>query len=230
MASYRFYTFALTVLLTLISCSDKKVNDEIMTRPTESNDQVTIPKENIKLDADAKRTRVVIHFMQGYGEDEGFAKEAAQLLEEIVNSPEFKSAVIANSYEHNKDLSPTQIYDKIMTAHEEDGPSGEDYVIDLRLRTINLEQDGSKWMSRCDPNSSAGTIGIDGGGTGIAAVCPQWLRSTAKAGRKEWLAAHFMHEYLHILNFKHPNKKPRSVPYKIHAIVEKLGGKFNPAA
>jgi hypothetical protein len=228
MTPYKNYFLAYALFLVLASCSEKNDENQIMTRPLASEVQVTFPKGGAKQNDQTRRTRVVIQSIEGYGQDEGFAREAAALLEEVINSPEFRAAVIANRYDSDNGLSPEEIYEKIMKAHEEDGPGGNDYVIDLRLRIINSQQDGPKWMKRCDPNSSAGTIGIDGGGTGIAAVCPQWLRSTAQANKKEWLAAHFMHEYMHILNFSHPGKKSRTVPYKIHYIVEELGVKLNP--
>ncbi|SFQ49300.1 hypothetical protein SAMN04515668_2544 [Hymenobacter arizonensis] len=46
-------------------------------------------------------------------------------------------------------------------------------VVDLRLRTITLAEDGAFWMKACEPGSLQGTIGLDGAGTGVAAVCPQ---------------------------------------------------------
>gem|GEM_PF-3105153 len=53
---------------------------------------------------------------------------------------------------------------------------------------------------------------------------------TARENHPGWLAAHFIHEYMHILDFRHPNSKPQSVPYKIHAIVENFAIKFMPVA
>jgi len=172
------------------------------------------------LDSPAIKTRVVIHSLQGYGQDSAFAYAAGVLLEKIINSNEFKQEVINNTYTEKQGYSSTDIYNLIMLAHEKEGPGGQDHVIDLQLRTINLQQDGKKWMRDCKPGSAAGTIGIDGGGSGIAAVCPEWLRSTATAGKYNWLAAHFIHEYMHILGFTHLHRKSTSVPYKIQNIVE----------
>ena len=105
-----------------------------------------------------------------------------------------------------------------MRAHEADGPGGADKEIDLRLRTITAQQDGAYWMSACNRS----TVGIDGSGSGVAAVCSNWLTEAAKGSHYSWMAAHLIHEYMHILNFTHPRHKPESVPYKIHQIVEKL--------
>ncbi|MBO9676332.1 MAG: hypothetical protein J7577_23020 [Sphingobacteriaceae bacterium] len=202
-------------------------SDSELTRPSESREEIGFSKadtvNNFKVTPSYPHVKVVIHQMAGYGQDSVFAQQSAVLLEQIVNSPQFWDAVINNNYAHDQNLSSQQILDKIMLAHEVDGPGGSDHVIDLRLRTINNQDDDPIWMRRCEPGSSTGTIGIDGGGSGIAAVCPQWLRSTAQSNQPAWLAAHFMHEYMHILGFRHPNKKPKSVPYKIHAIIEMLG-------
>jgi hypothetical protein len=168
--------------------------------------------------ATSPRVRVVINSIAGYGADEAFAKAAAQTLEEVINSPEFEPAVLREAYAWDEGLTPVQLYARIMAAHEEDGPGGEDGVINLRLRTITRQEDGGRWVRACGRS----TIGIDGGGTGIAAVCPEWLHTQAINGDKGALAAHFIHEYMHILGFTHPDKKLESVPYKIHAIVEKL--------
>ncbi len=157
--------------------------------------------------------------MEGYGQDSSFARSAASLLEKIVNSDYFKEAVINNKYSRSQGLNSTEIYNRIMLAHEVEGPGGQDHVIDLRLRTINLK-DGKGWMDNCEPGSNAGTIGIDGAGTGVAAVCPQWLRSTAISKDTLSLAAHFIHEYMHTLDFDHIHRASKSVPYKIQNIVE----------
>lgn len=223
------HCFFIVAGVSLITCSKNRSNSEDigMTRPHESSEGIKLPVSDTvivsKVVSDYPHIKVVIHQMTGYGQDTIFAKQSAALLEEIVNSNQFREAVIHNNYIHNQNLTPQQIYDKIMLAHEVDGPGGSDHVIDLRLRTINSTDDDPIWLKRCEPGSSAGTIGIDGGGIGVAAVCPQWLRSTAQSNQPAWLAAHFMHEYMHILGFKHPNRKSKSVPYKIHAIVETLG-------
>lgn len=223
------HCFFIVAGISLITCSKNSPSPEDvgMTRPLESREEIKLPKSDTvittKMVSAYPHVKVMIRQMTGYGQDTVFAQQSAALLEEIVNSNQFRDAVIQNTYAHDQNLTPQQIYDKIMLAHEEAGPGGTDHVIDLRLRTINSTDDAPIWLQRCQPGSSAGTIGIDGGGSGVAAVCPQWLRSTAQSNQPAWLAAHFMHEYMHILGFKHPNQKSKSVPYKIHAIIETLG-------
>jgi transposase InsO family protein len=65
---------------------------------------------------------VEIHSISGYGSDEAFARATADTLEKIINAPGFKKAVLGSSFSHNQGLTSGQIYDKIMNAHEEDGP------------------------------------------------------------------------------------------------------------
>jgi hypothetical protein len=177
---------------------------------------------------DAAITKVLIHQMLGYGDDSVFARQAAQLLEKVINSQAFRSSVIVNSYNEHFDYSTQQIYDLITNAHEPVGAGGQDHVIDLYLRVIDLEDDGEGWMEHCEPGSRARTIGIDGAGTGIAAVCPQWLHSMAQKRKPSSLAAHFIHEYMHVLGFVHAHQKSKSVPYKIQYIVENLGAQYDP--
>jgi hypothetical protein len=169
---------------------------------------------------------VKIDSIVGYGEHEAFARGTAVKLEELLNSPQFKAAVVAEKYTWNKNLEPIDIYNIIMRAHETDGPGGVDSVIDLRLRTITFEHDGQKWMTNCEPGSRSGTIGIDGGNSGIAAICPQWLKIWEDKKDTASLAAHFMHEYIHVLGFSHQKwgskRQHKTVPYKIQGIIEQL--------
>ena len=177
---------------------------------------VAVPKS---VSAPTTSVEVMLHQLQGYGAQEAFARETADSLEAVLNSAKFKSVVLDTKFEyHNLGLTSQQIYEKIMLAREEDGPGGKDRVLDLRLRTITLQEDGRYWINACNRS----TIGIDGSGSGISAVCPNWLTSTAESKHYSWLAAHFIHEYMHLLNFRHPDNKSESVPYKIHAIVENL--------
>jgi hypothetical protein len=167
--------------------------------------------------------QVAIHTITGYGADEPFARATAKRLEQVLNSAAFKKAIVSNSYTYREGLTPTQLYERIMRAHEQDGPGGKDGVVDLRLRVINLKEDGAGWMAACEPGSRERTVGIDGAGTGIAAICPQWLKARAAEKDTASLAAHFIHEYMHVLGFEHrwPGKY-KSVPYKVQTIVESL--------
>lgn len=200
------------------STSGSMPADSLMYDQSFGKEETSLPG-NMQVPPPTTEVEVVIHQLVGYGEDEGFARATSDSLKTVLNSAGFKRAVLNTSFDyHNRGLSAQQIYDLIMQAHEEDGPGGSDGVLDLRLRIITLAEDGQRWINACNRS----TIGIDGSGTGISAVCPRWLRSTAQNTHHSWLAAHFIHEYMHLLNFRHPDHKPQSVPYKIHALVEEL--------
>ncbi|HMI08362.1 MAG TPA: hypothetical protein VK528_12495 [Flavobacterium sp.] len=171
----------------------------------------------------AQKTTVVIQIMTDYGTHEAFAQQAVAKLEAVINSDEFKQAVLNASFTKTDGHSNQEIYEMIKKAHEVQGDGGADQVIDLRLRTITLEKDGKHWIKNCALSSWAGTIGIDGQGDGITAICPQRLELWAKTNDVAQLAAHYAHEYMHILGFSHRGiGKYRSVVYQIGNIIEAM--------
>ena len=172
--------------------------------------------------AQEKKITVTLHSIEGYGANESFAKQAGQLLEDVLNSSEFKTEVLKRKFKSTEGLSNQQLYDKIMTAHEEEGPGGQDGVVDLRARVLRIDSDESEWKKPCDNR----TIGVDGAGTGTTAICPQKLNKWAEDGKTEYLAAHYAHEYMHILGFHHRiSRKNKSFVYQIGDIVEDLAEK-----
>jgi hypothetical protein len=172
--------------------------------------------------AQERKIKVALHNIEGYEANESFANKAAQLLEDVLNSDEFKLEVLKGKFKSTNGLSNQQLYDKIMTAHEEEGPGGLDGVVDLRVRTLRIDSDESDWKKPCDNK----TIGVDGAGTGITAICPQKLIKWVTDGRTEYLAAHYAHEYMHMLDFHHSGgSKKKSFVYQIGDIVEDLAEK-----
>jgi hypothetical protein len=173
------------------------------------------------------KVSVVIHGeMQDYGGNEEFGREAAKILERVINSDEFHRLVATNTYLNDKGLTSEQIYALIQKAHEADGPGGSDGVLDLRLRTITLAKDGPDWIAACFKT----TVGKDGGDTGIAATCSNWIDARKREGNYSYLAGHYLHEYMHILGFDHfklsEADKYKSVPYKIGYFVRDLGTNY----
>ncbi|MFD2935386.1 hypothetical protein [Spirosoma flavum] len=166
--------------------------------------------------------------MTGYSNYEKFARLAVVKLEEVLNSDEFRKAVLSGNYIRTNGFSNKDLYEQIMKAHEVQGEGGEDKVIDLRLRTLSLDSDGSGWMKACDLNSRYGTIGIDGNRDGIAAICPQRLELWAKENSISELAGHYAHEYMHIIGFSHhkclssQNWREKTFVYKIGNLVTEL--------
>lgn len=172
------------------------------------------------------QVKVKIDSMAGYEGYEKFAFSAASLLEDVLNSDEFKTRVLQGNYTWTNRMSNEEIYNYIMKAHEKYGQGGEDNVVNLRLRTMSLEIDGKGWMDNCDLNSSAGTIGKDGGGSGVAAICPERLKLWYSKNNTADLAGHYAHEYLHILGFSHPVwggwRQRKTLVYQIGDLISEL--------
>lgn len=176
-----------------------------------------------------KKVKVKLHDVTDYGDHKPFADKAAQTLEDVFNSEEFKNEVLRGQFNATKGLTNEELYDKIMTAHEVDGPGGQDGVVDLRARTLRIDSDESEWKNPCEGS----TIGVDGAGTGVTAICPQRLVEWSKEDDPAALAAHYAHEYMHILGFSHKRAlfstngwKRKTFVYQIGDIVENLANKL----
>jgi hypothetical protein len=166
---------------------------------------------------------VKMHSLTGYDGYESFANAACEKLQTVLNSDKFKQAILNGSFTKKDGLTNQQLWERIMKAHELQGPGGKDSVVDLRARIITLEQDGERWIKNCKPDSWAGTIGIDGQGDGLTAICPERLKNYYETKDTASLAAHYMHEYMHMLGFSHRGlSKRKSAVYKIGDIVEAL--------
>lgn len=174
------------------------------------------------------QTTVNLHSIEGYGENAQMAEEAASLLERVINSEKFKEKVLSGKYIKTNGLTNQELYDAIMQAHEKQGPGGTDGVIDLRVRTLRIDSDESNWSKNCEIGSRAGTIGIDGTGDGVTAICPQRLDLWATENNLASLAGHYAHEYMHILGFNHfrliswDSWRQKTFVYKIGNLVEEL--------
>jgi len=175
-----------------------------------------------------KKVEVKLHSIEGYDEYEQFANRAIIELEKVINSDEFKKRVLAGEYIRTNDLNNQQLFDKIILAQEKQGPGGEDNVVDIRVRTLRINSDESKWKNKCKIGSRAGTIGIDGNGDGVTAICPQRLEKWGQENNVASLAGHYAHEYMHILGFGHykflsRNKwRQKTFVYKIGKLVSEL--------
>jgi hypothetical protein len=139
-----------------------------------------------------------------------------------------KKEVLKGKFNATNGLTNQQLYDKIITAHEENGLGGRDGVVDLRARTLLIDSDESEWKKPCEGI----TIGVDGAGTGMTAICPQRLVEWSKEDDTAALAAHYAHEYMHILGFSHKKRffstsgwKRKTFVYQIGDIVENLANK-----
>lgn len=170
------------------------------------------------------QVKVRLHSIVGYNGHEEFARRAAAAFETVVNSPEFRDRVLAGTYLKTNGLTNEQLYDRIMAAHEVQGPGGADSVIDLRARTLRVDADESDWKDNCNRS----TIGVDGSGTGVTAICPNKLKRWVEKDKVGELAGHYAHEYMHILGFDHINRRrgqrwrERTFVYKIGNLVAEL--------
>ncbi len=177
-----------------------------------------------RVGAQSSKLTVVVHSVEGYGTYKAFALKAASALETVLNSPEFKSKVLNSTFIKTKGLTNEELYKRIMQAHEESGEGGQDGVVDLRVRTLRLTGDESDWTDDCQGS----TIGVDGAGDGVTAICPNVLAYWAAKNDVADLAAHYAHEYMHILGFDHYNRlrgqswRERTFVYMIGNIVAEL--------
>lgn len=168
--------------------------------------------------------KVQLHSIVGYEQHEAFAKKAIVALEQVLNSEEFKQGVLNGNFIRTEGLSNQQLYDRVMGAHEVQGPGGQDNVVDLRARTLRIDGDESRWKDNCEGS----TIGIDGNGDGVTAICPNKLTMWANQNRIDQLAGHYAHEYMHILGFSHYNRlrgqawREKTFVYKIGNLVARL--------
>lgn len=168
--------------------------------------------------------KVKIHSIEGYGSYSEFARQAATALEKVINSKEFKIRMFELSFIRTNELDHEALYQTIKNAHELQGQGGEDGVIDLRIRTLRVDGDESNWKNNCERS----TIGIDGQGDGVSAICPNKLENWYNDKRIDELAGHFAHEYMHILGFNHSNIlrgqswREKTFVYKIGNLVSQM--------
>jgi hypothetical protein len=172
---------------------------------------------------DTIKTKVIVHDIVGYGENEDFAREAIKKLENVINSKEFDSIFLKEPMTQLNNKTKEEILALIKLARENYGDSNIDNVMDLRLRVVNKKQDGRKWVRRCRLNSWAKTIGIEASKTGYTRTCKERLKLWKANKNYGCYAGHYMHEFMHNLGFSHTKKpKKSSVVYKTGIIVRNL--------
>jgi hypothetical protein len=150
-------------------------------------------------------------------ENKLFAEAVAKRLEIVLNSQAFHDLVTSQTYDSiwAKDLTPTQIYEKLMQGKEPSKFNVEDGVIDLQLKQDN----------RCKP----GKLGYRWSTSDTIYTYKCYIDRTrtdsdlADITLAE-LGGHYIHEHLHVLGFGHSenNRKMASVPYRIGNIVRLL--------
>jgi hypothetical protein len=216
--------YLLGICALIVSCSGNKKENTESKDLIDTNISLAI-EENIETSEKLKlpHTKVIIKDIKGYGICDSFAFKAADQIEKAINSDEFEQEILKGNFKKTEGLSNNEILKAIRSGIEKQGPGGEVNTWDLRLRIITLEEDGEKWIKNCKPGSWAGTIGIDGKGDGVAAICKERLDFWCKNDSLHELAGHFAHEYMHLLGFSHNGIfKSRSLVYQVGDIISDL--------
>ena len=128
----------------------------------------------------SQKITIKVHSVTGYGKHTEFAQKAFKAFELILNSDEFKEGIKAMKAEKTQGYTPEQLYGIIMKAHEENIPKDSiatDGIVDLWVRTLEINGRDSRWKDNCEKPSIFGnqTIGIDGTGDGFRAIYPTVL-------------------------------------------------------
>lgn len=188
--------FALTFLM---SCGKSQDNDSQEVSQEELTGSVTF-KTKIKM----------INF---YDEEETKIRRAARLIQQVINSEEFKEEILNHEFEgkrafaNNRGLSNRQIYQKIMDASEKLTP-GKDHEMDLTL-VAYLDED-------------AITVGYTYPNTRKIWMNRKYFGRNDAAE----VTTNMVHEWLHKVGFDHassPTPERRfSVPYSVGYIVRRL--------
>lgn len=156
----------------------------------------------------SQKISVKLHAMEGYGTHVEFAQKAIKALEIVLNSPAFQDSIKTMKAEKTQGYTPEQLYGIIMKAHEKNIPKDSiatDGIVDMWVRTLDVNGKDAKLKKYCEKPSIFGnqTIGIDGAGDGVMAICPSALDYWASKNDVASLAGHYAHEYMHILGFDH---------------------------
>lgn len=181
----------------------------------------------------------------GYQE---FSKKTIFYLEKVLNSDTFRTELLKLKMCKKQGKTNLQIFDLILNGYEKQClgriiskaipnrkcpkrtidfkykcPENGIRKINLKVRTINI-CDGKKWLNEnCKLDSRSRTIGIDGNGDGVTAICPQRLKKWFDSKKTNALAGHYMHEYMHIIGFSHRGLwKYKSAVYQIGYLVRDL--------
>lgn len=186
----------------------------------------------------SQKISVKLHAIEGYGANAEFAQKAITALETVLNSAEFREGIKSMQAEKTRGYSPEKLYEVIMQAHEENVPkdaNATDGVVDLWVRTLDVNGKDAEWKKYCEKPSIFGnqTIGIDGAGDGVMAICPSALDFWASKNDVASLAGHYAHEYMHVLGFDHARFmssqawREKTFVYKVGYLVRDLIKKMN---
>ena len=146
--------------------------------------------------------------------------QAKKLIEVVINSEEFKTAVLNFSYNgatefvQNNGMTNQQIYDYLMTGAEMyPNQTPADHLMDF-----DLELYTSSWFGR-------GTLGYTDVNTKTIHMNTRFYDKAAVNG----VAMNLVHEWCHKMGFDHDSnrtaRRDYSVPYAIGYVIRDLGAK-----
>ncbi|MFB9054000.1 hypothetical protein ACFFVB_13010 [Formosa undariae] len=164
------------------------------------------------------RTKIVIKNLYKFKKawQIGKARRVSALMNQVINSNEFKNEVLEwkfsdRRYRHSSNEDYQEISDNnkileiLMKGYEQNSNEGEDYtwVLNIKLGRL-LRQVGRR--------------------EGDLIITQNWFFK--KPDNEIEIAAHWFHEYSHILGFHHDydstERRPDSVPYALGTIVKKV--------
>ena len=171
----------------------------------------------------SQKTTIKIHDIKGYGEYEEFVRKSVEKLEKLLNSKEFEDEFKKTKMTQTKGNTKNELLNIIYAAKETHFDSGKKNTIDVRLRVMSLEEDGTRWIKNCVVGSKQGTIGKEADSLGYTVTCKERIKLWANNENYGCMAGHIMHEYLHNIGFKHKwYSKRKSVVYKTGNLVRIL--------
>ena len=161
--------------------------------------------------------KVTLHRIDGAGpKQKEFADEAVRLLGLAINHPRFASLVRAATFaawhdDHEQEVSVAEVLNIIETGREL--KTGADYELDLYVRLLRLRRRTVGWT--------------DVGGP-VITTAYWYINQCIRAQDPADLAAHWMHEWLHVAGFYHHegNRTRGDVPYVIGQLVYDLLGQI----
>ena len=134
------------------------------------------------------------------------------LLDSVVNTEDFKNAVIHGNFTHRNGMSNEQIYDSFVSQS----------ISKRNIREhLTLEIDTTYEWNVTNQKGPHPSVGYDNnpGDSTVNTVQVQLLKELSA----EDYAAHIAHEYCHMIGFSHPwPGKWKGVPYCIQHIIENL--------
>ena len=198
--------------------SDREVSDSAIEIDSEDSqtgstaqNSSDAPDEVVDNDAITFDTNIKMYKFTSKGRSKILA--AAELIKEVVASPEFKKKVLNHkvngkrTFVDNGGLTNTQIYQKILDASEKLTP-GKDNTMDLEVELYT--------------DNSSNTVGYT-----YPSTIRVWMNSKYfNKNTPALVTTNMMHEWLHKLGFKHDAKatatRKYSVPYAIGYMVRDM--------